>query len=218
MFWIDATGWLAAGLTLVAYSMRTMLPLRVTAIGANISFIIYGAATPVYPMLVLHLCLLPLNTARLMQILRDRKRALESTRADSLAALRPFMQPMSFEDGAYLFRKGDLADRVYLIESGEVCIEEMDICLGSGEILGEIAFFTDSQTRTASARCKGPCRLMAADEGSFIRAFYQDPALGLYFTRLIATRLYDGVRFRPALAERVSLDRVQIELRDRAES
>jgi len=202
MTWIDAIGWLAAALTLAAYSMRTMLPLRISAIGANLSFIVYGAMTEVYPMLVLHLCLLPLNTARLVQIRRDRKRAAQSTRDDALGALRPFMRPMSFEDGTLLFRKGDPADRVYLIESGAVCLEELGISLGPGDVLGEIAFFTDARTRMASARCTRKCRLLAADQGSFIHAYYQDPALGLYITRLIATRLYDGASPRPGPHER----------------
>ena len=98
MTWIDAAGWLAAALTLAAYSMRTMLPLRSAAIGANLSFIAYGAAIQVYPMLVLHLCLLPLNVARLAQILRDRHRAMGGG-TDSFGALRPFMRPVSFEAG-----------------------------------------------------------------------------------------------------------------------
>lgn len=188
---IDAAGWLAAGLTLAAYSMRTMLPLRGTAIGANLSFIVYGAATQIYPMLVLHLCLLPLNIARLAQILRDRKRAMGATPEDSFGALRPFMKPVSFAAGEHVFRRGDRADRVYLIENGEVRLEELGITLGPGEMLGEIAFFTESRVRTASAVCRQPSKLLATDERSFIHAYYQDPALGLYITRLIARRLYD---------------------------
>lgn len=192
MIWIDAAGWLAAALTLAAHSMRTMLPLRSTAICANLAFIVYGIATGIYPMLVLHLFLLPLNIARLGQILRDRKWAKDATHRDGFDALRPYMRPVSVEAGRYIFRKGDRADRVYLIESGEVWLSELDITLGPGALLGEVAFFTGSRTRTASALCRQPSRLLATDERGFVDAHYQDPALGLLITRLIATRLYDG--------------------------
>jgi hypothetical protein len=36
--YVDAIGWIASAFTLAAYGMRTMLPLRIAAIGANITF------------------------------------------------------------------------------------------------------------------------------------------------------------------------------------
>jgi hypothetical protein len=66
----EGLGWLAAGLTLLTFSMRSMVALRVVALAANLSFIAYGAAAGLTPVLVLHLLLLPCNLVRLAQLRR----------------------------------------------------------------------------------------------------------------------------------------------------
>jgi hypothetical protein len=66
----DAMGWLAAALTLLAFLMRSMTALRVVAIAANLCFILYGAMNWAYPVLVLHIALLPCNLLRLCELRR----------------------------------------------------------------------------------------------------------------------------------------------------
>ena len=39
----QALGFLAAGLVLVTFGMRTMVPMRIAAIASNLAFIAYGA-------------------------------------------------------------------------------------------------------------------------------------------------------------------------------
>ncbi|MCZ7641662.1 MAG: hypothetical protein M5U33_01420 [Pseudorhodoplanes sp.] len=63
-------GYLGAVVTIGTYSMRTMIPLRVVGICANILFIIYGLVAEVYPQFALHVILLPLNIGRLYQMVR----------------------------------------------------------------------------------------------------------------------------------------------------
>ncbi len=62
----DLLGWVASLLTLITFAQTSMLPLRVTAIMANVFFIAYGAMGHVLPVLTLHAILLPLNSARLI--------------------------------------------------------------------------------------------------------------------------------------------------------
>ena len=45
-------GWLAASLTLLAFSMRSMPALRLTAICANICFMLYGWLSGLRPVMV----------------------------------------------------------------------------------------------------------------------------------------------------------------------
>jgi hypothetical protein len=52
---------------LATFSMRSMRALRLVAIASNIAFITYGAMGNLYPILVLHSLLLPLNVFRLAQ-------------------------------------------------------------------------------------------------------------------------------------------------------
>lgn len=70
----EMLGWLAAGLTLLTFSQRSMIPLRLAALGSNLAFIAYGSVCGLPPILALHLILLPCNLMRLGQLLSDRRR------------------------------------------------------------------------------------------------------------------------------------------------
>lgn len=65
---VDTIGWLAAALTLLAFSLQSISALRLAALGANVCFIIYGLMGSLYPVLVLHVLLLPCNVLRLWQL------------------------------------------------------------------------------------------------------------------------------------------------------
>jgi len=73
--WRELVGYLASSLVLAAFCVRDMVPLRVLAIGSNLAFITYGSLAGLRPVLLLHLILLPTNTVRLWQLLRDRRPA-----------------------------------------------------------------------------------------------------------------------------------------------
>ena len=65
MNWLDTgnlLGFMAAGLVLITFAMRTMLPLRLVGIAGNIAFIAYGLHQGLLPVVLLHILLLPLNT------------------------------------------------------------------------------------------------------------------------------------------------------------
>lgn len=50
-----------------------MAVLRLTALAANLCFIAYGATAQLWPVLVLHLALMPLNLHRLRQLRQQRQ-------------------------------------------------------------------------------------------------------------------------------------------------
>jgi len=64
---IDALGYTASAMVLATFCMTSMLPLRLLAIGSNLLFISFGALAHIYPVLTLHLLLLPVNLARLAE-------------------------------------------------------------------------------------------------------------------------------------------------------
>ena len=66
---LDGLGFLVAGLVLATLCMKRLIPLRVTAMGSNLAFVLYGHLAGIEPVLVLHLILLPVNSVRLMQAL-----------------------------------------------------------------------------------------------------------------------------------------------------
>ena len=80
--WPESCGFLAAGLLLVTFFMRGMVALRAVAITSSVTWLVSGWADHIYPVLALHIILLPLNTIRLLQAVRDQP----STKADSALA------------------------------------------------------------------------------------------------------------------------------------
>jgi hypothetical protein len=70
MSWVDYVGFLAALTVLATFCMDTILPLRGFAIASNILFILYGSAGQLYPVLLLHAVLLPINISKIVQLAR----------------------------------------------------------------------------------------------------------------------------------------------------
>ncbi len=65
--WTDLIGYAASASVLATFCMRTIMPLRVVAIGSNALFATYGALAHIHPVLLLHVVLLPINITRLIQ-------------------------------------------------------------------------------------------------------------------------------------------------------
>ena len=71
---MEIVAWIASALVFTSFFMRTLVPLRTAAIASNAAFIAYsllgmryGIFAKVFPILVLHGSLLPLNVYRLRQ-------------------------------------------------------------------------------------------------------------------------------------------------------
>ena len=79
---LDMVGYLAALLTIGAFAMRTMIPLRVCGIAASLLFIAFGYFSRNYPVLILHLILLPLNGFRLYQMVQLTRQVIEASQGD----------------------------------------------------------------------------------------------------------------------------------------
>jgi hypothetical protein len=71
--WSDIIGYLAAFLLVLTFFMRDMVQLRITAICSSIAWLVYGFSDALYPVIILHLVLAPLNAYRLWQTLKDKK-------------------------------------------------------------------------------------------------------------------------------------------------
>jgi len=58
---MDAIGLAAAVCVLATFCMKSMLALRAFAMASNVLFIVYGASANLFPIVVLHAILLPIN-------------------------------------------------------------------------------------------------------------------------------------------------------------
>ena len=186
----------AGGLVLISSFVKTMIPLRWLAIGSNFGFIAYGAFHPSMPMLLLHSMLVPINLYRLAEMVRLTRHVRAAEASDNLLGiwLRPYMRSATLADGAVLFRKGDIGDRIYLLVDGLIEMGEIGVIVKAGDIFGEIAVFAPDRQRRATARCVGKCTVLSIDENTFKQLCYQNPAFGFKLIGLIAARLSADLR------------------------
>jgi CRP/FNR family cyclic AMP-dependent transcriptional regulator len=190
MSWIEAFGYLASSLVLVTFCMHTMIALRAVAVCSNIAFIVYGIGDGIHPVLLLHLILLPLNAGHLARMLLVVRRAKSAANTDlSPNWLQPFMRTQHIKAGETIFERGDHADTLYLISSGQVELAELRKLLRSGEVFGEVGLFSVERRRTQTARAISDLDLFWITAEELKRLCEQNPGLSLYFLRLVATRL-----------------------------
>jgi CRP-like cAMP-binding protein len=194
MTWIEIIGYAGSALMFSTFYMKTMMPLRITAIAANVVMITYTGLAGVYPVLVLQTALLPLNLLRLVQMRKLMAGVRRAARGDFRAdALIPFMHRVEAEEGEVLFAIGDQSEAMYLLESGEVRLVEFDVTIKPGAVVGEIGLLSPFQTRTATARCSRASVLHRIDQDDVVRLYYQDPEFAFYLIKLVVRRLLHNV-------------------------
>jgi uncharacterized protein YjiS (DUF1127 family) len=71
MLWVNILGYAASASVLATFCMTTMVPLRLVAIFSNVLFAAFGALAHIYPVLVLHVILLPINVTRLLHAIAE---------------------------------------------------------------------------------------------------------------------------------------------------
>jgi CRP/FNR family transcriptional regulator, cyclic AMP receptor protein len=199
MYWIEATGYLAALITVLTFYMKTMIPLRVVGIASNITWIAYGALAGVYPPLVLHILLLPLNAIRLRQMITLVNRVRTVTSDDpSMTWLKPFMTARRARAGEILFRKDDVATEMFYVLDGRFRLPESGIELGAGSLVGELGLLAPEQRRTQTLECVEDAKFLAITYDQLKQLFMQSPQFGYFFLRLTTARLFANMAFLEA--------------------
>lgn len=201
--WIEAVGWLASFLTVASYSVGTMLPLRILAISSSVCFALYSLSLQLWPLLAMELILLPINIFRFWQVLSLRvKVSYKSEKSQfDFSIIKAYGKQLHFAEGATVFRKGDGTDYLYFINTGRISIEEFGVEMVAGDIFGEIAFFTDAATRTATASCIEQAEVYALTEKQLMRLQFEDPRFGMAVMRTITRRLLNPTRKLPINSE-----------------
>lgn len=198
-----ASAALASALIVAGSFVKTMVPLRWLAVGSNVGFIACGALLPSLPMLALHMVLLPINVFRAAEMARLSRRVntAASNRDSSGLWLRPYMKRRRLATGEVVFRKGDRADKLYLLATGRIELVEIGEVLEPGRMFGELAFFAPDRRRTLTARAIEPGLLLSIDEGTVRQLYFQNPEFGFELIGLVAGRLHADIhRLEEALA------------------
>lgn len=187
-------GYIAAGLVFATFWMKVPIRLRQVAIGSNLVLIAYAAVGHQLAFLVVNVLLVPLNVVRLLEMQRVTDKIKRALVTDlSMDWLKPLMQRMSVPAGEFLFRQGDEQSDIYFIVSGTIRLVEIDVTVGAGELIGEMAVFSPALRRTLSARCETPVELLVMHNSEFLRRYYENPDFGVYLVRLVERRLLQNV-------------------------
>lgn len=204
---IVIAGWLAAVLVFCSFFMKTMVPLRLVAIASNVAFMTfallglkYGVFGRLYPILVLHASLLPLNVIRLRQITKLIDAVGEARDDEAVRVLIPYMRSEIYRRGDVLFEKGDAADKLYVIQKGRIAFPEIGKHISDGDVFGEVGLFVPQHRRALTAICEDDCRLWTITSEKVLQLYYENPKFGLFLTRLVAGLVLENRGLSPAAA------------------
>jgi CRP-like cAMP-binding protein len=172
-------GALFASIFVVATTtMRTMIPLRVFGILANVVLIV----------------MLLVNSYRLhqmLQLVRDVKKSVNSDL--SMEWLKPFMTERQCAAGEILFYKDEKAEDMLYIVSGRFKLVESGIVLPVGAIVGELGMLSPSNMRTQTLECVEAGLVLSVSYTKVEELYVQNPAFGFYFLRLCTARLFQNL-------------------------
>lgn len=190
----EVLGYIAAFLVFLTFSMKTMVPLRIVGIASNVFFIAYGYLNPAYPLLVLHLALLPLNIFRLRQMLVLVRQVESATQGDlNMNWLKPFTSTRGANAGDVLFRKGETATNMAFIMSGKFRLPDIGIDILPGDVVGELGLLAPTRTRTQTLECVEPGEILVITYDQVKQLYFQNPKFGFFFLQLSARRLFENI-------------------------
>jgi len=190
----EFAGYFAALLVFLTFYMKTMIPLRIVGICSNCAFITYGYLGGLYPVLILHLILLPLNSLRLREMIRLTKQVREASQTDlRMDWLKPFTSTRRINAGDILFRKGEVASSLYFVVSGRCRLTELEIDILPGEVVGELAMLAPDKSRTQTLECTENGEVLQITYDQVRQLYYQNPQFGFYFLQLSTRRLFQNI-------------------------
>jgi CRP-like cAMP-binding protein len=189
-----AFGFIGAALMLASYMMKAMMPLRIAALVACFCLVAYGSLMHALPTLLLYAALIPINIKKMVEM-RKLIRAIEAARADSPVSewLLPHMKRRSVEAGTQLWRQGDVATEMLYLHDGKLLLEERQIALEPGALVGEIGLFAPDNRRTLSLRAETACTVYSLSADGMQQLYFQSPKLGYHVMQLIVARLMRDV-------------------------
>lgn len=186
-------GYAAAATVFASFCTSTMVPLRGLALLSNVLFATYGYMDGLYPVLILHVALLPVNLWRLWQVLRLVRSAAPAPAGFDFDLLRPHMTTRHLREGETLFRRGDPADAMFLIDIGGLVVSEFGIARGPGDIVGEMGILSRTRRRTASVVARTDCVLQMLTAAKLRELWFQHPGFTLHLTQVLTDRLMEAV-------------------------
>ena len=180
---------------IASISMKTVIPLRIAGIASAFFFLCSGILLRSFPAIFLYAMLLPLNSYRLFQMMDLIKKVRAAVSSDlSMDWLEPFMTKRKYKKSEMVFRKGDVADQMFLAAKGKYRVSELDLELRAGHIFGEMGLLTSGFQRTQSVECIEGGHLLTIGYDEVRELYFENPEFGFYFLRLVGERLLQNLK------------------------
>ena len=114
------------------------------------------------------------------------------------ATCRPSGCSPSWRDGRHkagdiLFRRGDVADEVFIPLSGRFRLAELGVDVPLGQMVGELGFIAPGNLRTQTLECTADGDALAISYQDLRQLYFQNPEFGFYFLRLTTGRLFENL-------------------------
>jgi hypothetical protein len=202
MSWVEILGYFGSSLTITVYSMKRMIPLRLIGIGANLVFITYGFLAAVYPQMILHSVLLPINLFRLREMFLLVRKVKRASQGDlNMEWLKPYLKRRSAKQGEVLFRKGDDSEAMFYTLTGRFRLNEIALDIAPGQVVGEIGLIAPDNKRTLTFECIEDGDLLTISYEHVKELYFQNPQFGFYFLELVSKKLFKDIeRLQPRAA------------------
>ncbi len=125
---------------------------------------------------------------------------------DDLEQIATRLRKEQYPKGTIIFHEGDVGDRMYLVESGQVAVvgkDGMDTIafMGPGSFVGEISLLL-AQPRTANLQVMIDAQLWVLDKKDFDSLLNSRPAIAVEMLRELSQRLVTTTRRKHRLARR----------------
>jgi Cyclic nucleotide-binding domain len=188
---------------------QTMVPLRIANMAGCAFFAGFGALAGDVKTLLLYLLLVPINAFRLRQMLNLVKKARAATQGDtSMEWLKPFMTERKYRKGDILFKKDDAANEMFLTVTGAFRVNEINVALPPGRLMGEFGFLSPDNKRTATIECTEDGHVLTITYEKLLEIYFQNPQFGYYFLVLTSQRLLENIaRLEAVVAKNNSVPR-----------
>jgi hypothetical protein len=207
MHWTDLFNSVGSLFIVATASTKTMVPLRILAIVANCSLIVFYAVSHEWIPFGLQALALPLNGWRLYQMIVLIRQVRDAIRGNtSMDWLKPFMTGRHFRKGDILFAKGEPANEMFCPVTGRYLLTELGLEVKPGQLVGELAMLAPDNRRTATLECIAEGEALSITYEQVEQLYYQNPTFGFYFLRLATARLFDNIgRMEAVLSQQQSV-------------
>jgi CRP/FNR family cyclic AMP-dependent transcriptional regulator len=132
--------------------------------------------------MIMEMILMPLNIMRLYEMMRlvsSVSSALDrQSGGPDLYWLAPHMRRIRLAPQQILFSRGDAADRLFIVLSGEVMLTQSGTIVTAGEMIGEAGLFDPGQLQSQTCQCIDSAEIGEIKQSLIAELYFQNPMFG----------------------------------------